>query len=274
MPSSSSTQSAWGVHAPRGWHARWLALLHSLPAGAGWRRVALWLRKPLKNKLPDPVDVTVWGLKLRLRPQGNLSEQRLIFMPQYLDRLERDLLARELSQGGVFFDIGANAGVYTLSVAAACGPKVRVEAFEPDPELCVRLNHNLATNHLSHVHLNQLALGRKEGTAVLVSTEGNKGENRVEAAGGSGTAVAMTTLPKFLKEKQLERIDALKIDVEGFELDVLEPLFDGVPKSAWPRLIVCELAHDPTEKLPALLARHGYHLSASSRLNGVYRLNA
>lgn len=270
--------AAWGAHAPTGWSKSLLGLIHSLPSGSAWRRLALWLRKPLKSALPDPVDIQVRGLRLRLRTKGNLSEQRLILMPQFLDRMERDTLARELAGGGVFFDIGTNAGVYTLSVAATCGPSVRIESFEPDPELCTRLRYNLALNQLAQVRLNQLALGRTEGTATLVAGAGNKGENRVEcgtaAAGAAGTTVAITTLPAFLQQENITKIDALKIDVEGFEVDVLEPFFSTSPRSTWPRLLICEVTQDPAAKLYALLATHGYTLAARGRLNGTYRLAA
>ncbi len=271
---SSPTAAAWGSHAPTGWTKSLLGLIHALPSGSFWRRLALWLRKPLKSALPDPVDIQVWGLRLRLRSKGNLSEQRLILMPQFLDRLERDTLARELAGGGVFFDIGTNAGVYTFSVAAACGPAVRIESFEPDPELCTRLRYNLALNQLAQVHLNQLALGRTEGTATLVAGTGNKGENRVESrtVSSAGTSVAITTLPAFLHRENITKIDALKIDVEGFEVDVLEPFFTTSPRTAWPRLLICEVTQDPAAKLSALLATHGYVLAARGRLNGIYRL--
>lgn len=274
--SSPDNFSAWGTHSVAGWRRRWLALLHSLPVGRRWRRVALWLRKLVKNRLPDPLDIEIWGLRLRLKSQGNLSEQRMILMPQFVDWLERATLVRELAGGGVFFDIGANAGVYTLSVAAACGPAVRIESFEPDPELCDRLRHNLELNKLDQVHLNACALGRIEGTATLVAGDGNKGENRVESGSSSspGITVAITTLPAFLNQKSITRIDALKIDVEGFEADVLEPLFTSCPRSAWPRLLICEVIQDPSAKLSALLAANGYSLADHGRLNGIYRLQS
>jgi FkbM family methyltransferase len=266
---TSPLEAPWGDFAPNGWRAAWLRLIHAIP----YRRLALWLRRPLKNSLGEWIDLEVWGLRLRLRTRGNLSEQRLVLMPHFLDRLERDTLARELAGGGVFFDIGTNAGVYTLSVAAACGPSVRIESFEPDPELCNRLRFNLALNRLSQVRLNQLALGRTEGTGALVAGVGNKGENRVQSgATSSDTTVTITTLPSFLIRENISRIDALKIDVEGFEVDVLEPFFAQSPRTVWPRLLICEVTQDPAAKLSALLAAHGYVLAARGRLNGIYRL--
>jgi FkbM family methyltransferase len=275
MATPSLIEAPWGTFAPRGWRRTWLRLLHSLPTGKAWRRLALWLRKPLKNTLGQIVDLEVWGLKLRLRSKGNLSEQRLILMPQFLDTAEREALADFLRDGGVFFDIGANAGMYSLWIASLRNPAIRGEAFEPDPELCSLLKANLATNDIGHIHLNNCALGRTEGTVTLVAGAGNKGENRVESAGASasqGLAVAMTTLPAFLAAKNIARIDALKIDVEGHEVDVLEPLFKEVPSSAWPRLLICEVTHDGGRSLANLLSAHGYQLANSGRLNGIYRL--
>jgi FkbM family methyltransferase len=220
------------------------------------------------------VDLEVWGLKLRLRSRGNLSEQRLIMMPQFLDKKERETLADFLSNGGVFFDIGANAGVYSLWIASLRNSAIHCEAFEPDPELCGLLTSNLASNGIANIHLNNCALGRSDGTVVLVTGSGNKGENRVESttSGETGLAVTMTTLPSFLAAKNISRIDALKIDVEGHEVDVLEPLFADSPRTVWPRLLICEVTHDGDHRLGDLLTKNGYTLSASGRLNGIYRL--
>jgi FkbM family methyltransferase len=249
-------------------------MLHALPPGTAWRRLALWLRKPLKSALGPWVDVEVWGLKLRLRGRGNLSEQRLIFMPQFLDAAERLAIAEALKDGGVFFDIGANAGVYALWVASRRVVGTRVVAFEPDPDLCASLRFNLHTNGLDAVQLHSLALGREEGRVTLVAGEGNKGENRIEASpAAAGVAVDLTTLPRFLARAGIERIDAMKIDIEGHEPDVLEPLFAEVPRQLWPRLLVCEVVHDTGNRLAHLLAETGYRLVQQGRLNGIYRLD-
>lgn len=268
--SASAQPPVWGAFLLRGWRAGWVSLLHRLPPGKRWRRIALWLRSPLKRWLPPVVDARVWNLKLRLHTRGNLSEQRLLLMPQYLDPLERDFLARELAAGGCFLDIGANIGAYSLWVAAQC-PQTRIEAFEPDAELCERLRFNLATNRLDHVHLNRLALGDHEGEVRLVSGAGNKGENHMAGAGGGDWSAPMTTLPDFLARAGITRIDALKIDVERHEVRVLQPLFQSAPAATWPRLLVCELAPELQPELMNLLAANGYQLAARGRTNGIFR---
>ena len=274
MKAATETPKPWGAYAPSPPVAMWLKLLHALPSGCGWRRLALWLRKPLKSILDGWVDVMVWGLRLRLRAKGNLSEQRMILMPQFLDRTERLEIASELKNGGVFLDIGANAGAYSFWAASCAGPGTRIEAFEPDPDLCGSLLFNKNENSLSSLTIHSLALGRMEGEMSLVRGSTNRGENHVCAAGAADSVpVRMTTLPLFLRANGIEKIDALKIDIEGYECDVLEPLFLGTPRSMWPGLLICEVVHDESNYLARLIEKNGYKLAASGRLNGIYRLD-
>lgn len=275
MSMPTPNEAPWGTFAPRGWRASWIRMLHTLPPTSACRRLAIWLRKPLKGTLGEWVDLTVWGLNLRLRGSGNLSEQRLILMPQFLDATERKALATELENGGVFLDIGANAGVYTLWVGSLRNPKTSIHAFEPDPVLCASLQSNLDRNGLSNTHLHQLALGRAEGDATLVSGGHNFGENSVETGtGAEGLTVTMSSLPRWLDTHGIQRITAMKIDVEGHELDVLEPLFASSPREVWPQLLICELVHDAGDQLNSLLFKSGYRLESKGRLNGIYRLKA
>ncbi|MFN4874309.1 MAG: FkbM family methyltransferase [Akkermansiaceae bacterium] len=267
-------ESLWGTFTPGFLVKSWLKLLHRMPVSSGFRRLSLWMRKPLKVFIDGWVDIEVWGLRLRLRSRGNLSEQRLIYMPQFLDRMEREILAQELQDGGLFLDIGANAGLYSLWVASLRLKKVQVEAFEPDPELCQGLKFNLLTNDLNDVRVNQLALGRQRGQMRMISGSGNKGENRVEAddlAKEEGFDVEMTTLKDFLKKHDITQITAIKIDIEGYEVDVLEPFFSDCPQDMWPRLLICEVVHDTDCKLLQLLERSGYTLAAKERLNSVFK---
>ncbi len=241
------------------------------------RRLVLWLRKPLKRVLSDWTDVTVWGLRLRLFPKGNLSEQRILLMPQYFDRAERLALANELAGGGVFLDIGANIGSYSLW-AASLGTDVRVEAFEPDTELCDRLRFNLKTNKLGErVKVNNMALGCEAGTMFLSRGEINRGQNQVVETSTAGAAeVRVETLPGFLRGAGIKQITALKIDVEGHEVAVLQPMFDEVPRSVWPPLIVCEIEkkYRSASDLAVweLLVDAGYVMEKRVRINGLFRL--
>ncbi len=261
----------WGALRLGGWKARWLARCQRVRS----RRLAIWMRKPLKCGLPAWVDAEVWSLRLRLATRGNLSELRLLLTPGSLDPNEREALANEVREGEVFVDIGANAGVYTLWMGSRNGGGVRVEAFEPDPELCRRLGENLRRNKMGNVTLHRCALGEHDGSAFLQRDGGNLGQNEVtDDHGDDAIEVQIRRLSAVLAERRIERLAALKIDVEGHESEVLRPYFSEVTRDWWPRMIVCEVPSHivNVEELEVgrLLLNSGYTLSARGRMNGIF----
>lgn len=242
-----------------------------------FRRPLLWLRKPLKEWLSsDPVDAEIWGLRLRLWPTGNLSEQRLLFMPQFLDDAERKFMEREFRAGGqCFLDIGANAGVYTLW-AASLGLDVQIEAFEPDPELCERLQANLDRNSIEKVRLHSIALGNPEKPASLVRNKRNRGENRlVDGPHRKGIPVSVRLLWEILQKRNIGRVDILKIDVEDHESEILLPFFSQAPQSLWPKFVICELPRKKRDwrncRVASLLADRRYTLLQRTQMNGIFQ---
>ena len=242
------------------------------------RRIAMWIRKPMKILLQDWIDITVWGLRLRLFPKGNLSEQRILFLPQFFDRAERLAIADSLESGGVFVDIGANIGAYSFWVASL-GSDIQIEAVEPDPELCQHMQFNLSTNRLDHVHIHPIALGSHCGTSSLKRNETNRGKTRVVKHGSDSLhEIRVQRLPDFLSNAGINKITALKIDVEGDETSILKPLLVEEHRSVWPELIICEIekpCRTPDESAPwKMLIDVGYELQKRTRLNGIFRLHS
>jgi FkbM family methyltransferase len=125
---------------------------------------------------------------------------------------------------GVFFDIGANIGVYSIIAAAL---QSQVFAFEPHPYTYRLLQENIALNHIGdRVHCFASALGDYEGSILLTDLPGSP-INRVLTAGGSGgIEVPVLTGRTFCREHGVVP-EVLKIDVEGFEQVVLRG-FDQV----------------------------------------------
>jgi len=83
----------------------------------------------------------------------------------------------------------------------------------------------------------------------------------------------MSNLPRFLDKHGIEKIDVLKIDIEGYECNALEPLFLEPPRVTWPGLLICEVVNDEDNELTAHFQKNGYRLTASGRLDGIYRLD-
>ena len=274
------TLSPWGAHAPRGLAAFSLRLIDRLPVNGFGKRLAFLLRKPVK-KNPSPVfDREVWGLRLRLSTRGNLSEQRWLTMPAFHDAAERAALADALPPGGVFFDVGMNAGFYTFWALSLRRPGLRVVSVEPGPAMLERVRHNLAQNGLAEaVSLHGCAVTAEPCEVTIEAHARNLGENSVRAAKAGVPAAGELRVPgrpllDIAREAGATRIDALKIDIEGHELPVLRAFFRDAPRSLWPRLIIAEIVGDGEGTLRRLLLDQGYRVLRETKMNGILRLDA
>ncbi|MGF1573576.1 MAG: FkbM family methyltransferase [Sumerlaeia bacterium] len=132
-------------------------------------------------------------------------------------------VSESLQPGGVYVDIGANLGCFCVLAADAVGPTGSIYAFEPNRDnfrLLQRNKQSIGKNAKMEAY--KAGLSSKTGTAELsigpFSTYHSL-EKKFEH-GGTET-VKITTLDHWAKAKNIERIDLMKIDVEGHELSVL-----------------------------------------------------
>ena len=138
-----------------------------------------------------------------------------------------------------------------------------------------RLSFNIAANPGLPIKPLQLALSDQAGELAIELDRRDRGgtrAHRLDAAGAGAVRVPCKTLLAALHEERIDRIDALKIDVEGMEDVVLIPFFRDAPPSLWPRLIVIEDAHELwSADLFGELARKGYAVASRSKLNVMLR---
>jgi FkbM family methyltransferase len=138
----------------------------------------------------------------------------------YADRAERALLKKILFQGSVIVDVGANIGIYSEFLSRCVGPTGLVHSFEPSPDNFKRLS--AATRDLSNVRLTQAAVGERSGACKLyVSDRLNVDHRAYQADGDSRRAVPtqMVALDDYFKPGQ--RVDLIKMDIQGYELHAL-----------------------------------------------------
>jgi FkbM family methyltransferase len=138
------------------------------------------------------------------------------------------VLAR-LVPGAVAIDIGANLGEWTLPLARAVGANGRVLAVEPMLRNAAALAKTLAANVLGQAEVLCCAVGDDDGEAVLAvplvtSARSDTGTAHIgpAAAGHEPVRVALRRLDSLLAERCCERVDLVKIDVEGHERRVLD----------------------------------------------------
>jgi FkbM family methyltransferase len=273
------TRSPWGVYAPRGLARLSLRLIDRLPVNNLGKRLAFLLRKPVKKSRSPVYDREVWGLRLRLSTRGNLSEQRWLTMPSFHDAVERAALADTLQAGGVFFDVGMNVGFYTFWALSLRRPGLRVVSVEPGPAMLERVRHNLAQNQLAEaVSIHACAATAERCEVIIEPHSENLGESSVRATDANspsnGLRVPGRPLLDLVKDAGVDRIDALKIDIEGHETPVLRAFFRDAPRALWPRLIIAEIVADGEGTLRRLLLEHGYRIDHETKMNGILRLGA
>ncbi|MFA6441065.1 MAG: tetratricopeptide repeat protein [Sterolibacterium sp.] len=137
---------------------------------------------------------------------------------------EIGFLRRLLQPGQSVIDIGANYGVYTLSLARTVGPTGRVWAFEPASTTASHLAEGIAANGFVQVVLERSALSNHQGTAEL-SLNGNSELNALAHGGPATTAkewVPVVTLDGCLARHGWRVMDFMKIDAEGEESNILK----------------------------------------------------
>jgi FkbM family methyltransferase len=158
----------------------------------------------------------------------NTIDWALLFRGQYEPHVTM-LLRQLVDKGSVAIDVGANVGAHTLTLASGAGKSGRVLAFEPNPITRASLVKNLELNGLSAVSVYDVALGDRSAVLPLrvprVDTPeyANMGLASLVALDTPHDLVnvQIRTLDQIAAEAQLERVDVVKIDVQGYEYHVL-----------------------------------------------------
>ncbi|PFO80408.1 MULTISPECIES: FkbM family methyltransferase [Bacillus cereus group] len=134
------------------------------------------------------------------------------------DYYEKELLEyfkEYMPTNGIVYDIGANIGNHTLYFSHALNPK-KIYSFEPAKELFEVLEFNVQVNKLKNVEVFNCAVGKESGEKLLTYNPQNTGASNISLDGDE--VVRSVTLDKL----KIEKPDFVKIDVEGFEYDVIQ----------------------------------------------------
>jgi FkbM family methyltransferase len=156
---------------------------------------------------------------------------------------ETQLAVRLLGYGMTVVDVGANWGYFTLICAHRVGSVGRVVALEPHPRLVSMLRENLTVNQLSHVDVIQAAAGAKAGTVAFVGFDERDGNSGISRAAQPADRVdflsPVVAVDALLDSRGLERVDLLKLDVEGGELAALDGMSEGLTRARY-RFVLLE----------------------------------
>lgn len=221
------------------------------------------------GRLPDEdLVISVGGLKLKIfAPRHNRVAASLYTKGVWEPEVTGALRAL-IKPGDTIFDIGGDAGYYTVMFAKLVGSGGKVVVFEPIPKAQERIMENVGLNGFTNVEMVDLALGSKPGSFVLERPfqDSRINLNKVEP-GPEDILVKVVRFDALAAERSLPKADLIKIDVEGAELEILKGMEDYV--SAHHPVFVIELHPELLPQFGASVAdvinwleAHGYTLTA------------
>lgn len=138
---------------------------------------------------------------------------------------ELNLLEKIITPGMHVMDIGAFIGTHSLAFASFVGAEGKVYAFEPRKEISEILGENIRLNDISNIIVNTLGLGKKAAelkiTTLDLSGEQNFGGFSLVNEKGTGAENFSTIFIATIDSLNIDRVDVIKLDVEGMEHEVL-----------------------------------------------------
>ena len=259
----------------RGWLRERMTVL---PAGRFGRTCASLIRRLLTWRQPGIFDVEVFPtINARLYPATNVCEKRVFMNTRYFDAQERNYLDEVIristSDPLVFLDVGANVGLYGLSVVSSArsyGREARVICIEPDDTTRARLINNVAFSGASELFtIENCGVGPIRGRGSITVHPDNRGEHRIVTTNGEAIgSIEIKPLQDICAEHGITRIDALKIDVEGLDFDVLKSFFDAAAVSLYPQVIIAERDNQKRpSNIVVMCEARGYSLVKQTSLN-------
>jgi FkbM family methyltransferase len=202
-----------------------------------------------------------WGLVIGVHPQDAIG--RAIWKTGVFELSVTEVLWRLIDEGDTVVDVGANIGYMTSVMGIRAGGRGQVIAFEPNPEVFRELTMNVdewaRLPGVSPIVPHRLALGSQPGWAILGNWRAsNRGMARIvssrEAAGVS-VEIRVERLDNIVEADR--HIGVVKIDVEGYELNVLKGAGDLIEKGLI-RDIVFEDERPYPTSTTQYLEDHGY----------------
>ncbi|MCB0762388.1 MAG: FkbM family methyltransferase [Flavobacteriales bacterium] len=185
-------------------------------------RIPGWLLKRPEGKV---VFTSKYGYRMEINPgEDYRGLERTLYERGVYEFGLLEWLYHHLQSGDHVMDIGANIGLISLTAAVVVGKNGSVTAFEPHPNTRACLERNIRLNGFSNVEVSSYGLGAVESKLAMHEEVGNRGgatldDTAFESEGS--LEIEVMALDTFVERHAIDRLDLIKIDVEGWELQVL-----------------------------------------------------
>jgi FkbM family methyltransferase len=182
----------------------------------GWRTV-----NPIQGNFIINCDTNTWiGAKI-------------VYTGNYETALKK-VFKSNLKKGDYVLDVGANIGFHTLYFAELVGETGQVTAFEPVPYNFETLNYNISLNNFKHIKTKNIALGSKNEQISIAADEKSTNPGTFNLFDQSGNTLITCSIGDEVIGN--EKVDFIKIDVEGYESFVIQGLLETIKKNR-PKII-------------------------------------
>lgn len=201
----------------------------------------IFAEKYLKRREEEISDLHgEYHFKLNLGNRG-LQSSFYYLLPHYYEPETQRYLRETIQPHMTVIDIGAHIGFHTLLLAKLVGPQGRVYSFEPEKNNFDRLKYHIEANYLHWVTPIKMAVSRETGVASLAIHTSDSGHSlKINEDHHHLQKIKTTTLDEFVKQKSIQKIDLIKIDVEKSEGDVLTGGNETFSRKNAPR-VICEI---------------------------------
>ena len=194
----------------------------------GAARISAVVSKALIGPVRGPtICPTRYGFRLVADPTSANTVDKAVFLKGTYEAGTIAVVAQCLRRGDIFIDVGSYIGLMALAASKLVGEDGVVHAFEPEPRSFDVLRKNVEMNRAPNVLLHNVALGSAPGKARISSSPTSRASaalmRRPELGGGE--EVTVETLDRVLSRStpptKRSRLRIMKVDVEGWELEVL-----------------------------------------------------
>jgi FkbM family methyltransferase len=248
------------------------------PISKGKYRLQLLAMKYLK--FDERIKYDYFGVEFNLNINSTVGSRLFYFSDYEKDDIQKCL--DYLPEESIFFDIGANIGIFSLSLAQK---GAKVFAFEPHPLAYLELENHIKTNKLSNIKPFNLACSEVNGQVSFTTAVDSAYSSMHETAYSWSSwkiqksdqiTVPSKTVDTLVSEMNIEKIDLCKIDVEGGELNVLNGM-KSILAEQRVKVLLIELNQDTykgagyePKDLEKFLNDYGYFLEFKSAINNAF----
>lgn len=232
----------------------------------GIRKLSVVLPRVL---LPDSTKIgphilqTNHGFLMKIDPSKDAGVELSLFQTGTYEKGTLYFIASYLNRGDCFVDVGANIGLMSIFASQCVGNPGKILAFEAHPETHQLLQENIALNHVKNIENFNFALGNEAGKATIYDNWNvNRGGSSlvIHSENSTGFEVDVKTLDEVIQNDFQPKM--IKIDVEGFEFQVLKGAVNTI-KNSKPILIIefsvsRDNQYDPFEMID-FIERFGFY---------------